>query len=434
MAIESALRFLGSAPQNKPSLLNRVLSAGKSLKSIKPHDLAWMGGNAIVGMAASKIGVGLAGIIISSAGVSTVGVIAAGTAAALVGGAASGVARGIFAHIRAQSKIERTEKRTLFAAFQQEAHALYHSQEFRKKVMWGSITAGLFGGLTTFLSTDIGQTLTTHVKDTFNHLAQNEVSRWGQFAKNLHTKLPFPAAVAAPIPALPLSEQPPVVAIQAPSEPLNPVEIYPEAEEARNKTIEKARKSLESETSKQIADRMIAKAALIVPQTELTHHYTTERLRQLIKDTTGIDAPENATPIELSQQFHASNPEAFLKGIEQQAPQINADHLAVSCETEIPQKKSALNIINTICQKFKPNMDGNDIAVLRDINNPDPEKGLQVFYRKAVSAIGGIETKQSTEAFTHEFITGPDAAVQEMAEAALEQAEKVIPQENAPSL
>jgi multisubunit Na+/H+ antiporter MnhB subunit len=168
-----------------------------------------------------------------------------------------------------------------------------------------------------------------------------------------------------------------------------------------------------------LAAQAIAKAKLAVAQEDLTNHYTTEHLRQLVKGTTGIDAPEDVTAEVMAKQLNANNPEAFLKAIQQQAPQIKVENLAASCTTEIPKERSSVNVIKTLCYKFKEHMSGNDVAVVDNSSEADPKKGLRLLYRKAMGAIGGAAQVQSTNSFIAENISGPNGVVQEMTEAKL---------------
>lgn len=176
-------------------------------------------------------------------------------------------------------------------------------------------------------------------------------------------------------------------------------------------------------TPQELTKQAISNAHLAVTQEELTNHYTMERLRELTKATTGIDAPPNATAEDLAKdlakQYNLSNAESFLRGIEQQAPQIKAGNLAASCTVDIPKEKSSVNVIKTLCNKFKDHMEGNSIVIVENPAEPDPKGRLRLLYRKAVAVVSGGSLNQSTEAFIGENIAGPGGVVQEMAEASL---------------
>lgn len=163
----------------------------------------------------------------------------------------------------------------------------------------------------------------------------------------------------------------------------------------------------------------VAKAKLALTQEELTNHYTLERLQGMVKTTTGIDAPADATAEMLAKQLNSSNPEGFLKGIQQQAPQMRPENVAVSCTSDIPRESKAVNNIRTLCSKFKSFMGSNDFAVVENINEPDPKKGLRFVLQSAMGGGTGKAAALDTDDFIRQNISGPNGVVKEMHDAAL---------------
>lgn len=183
-----------------------------------------------------------------------------------------------------------------------------------------------------------------------------------------------------------------------------------------------------AKTPEEVAHEAIRKASSAVAQDKLTDSYTKERLHKLILDTTGMVADKDATVSELARQFYGTNSDAFLKGIQQQAPQIKIQNLAGSCTTAIPNKPQSTHIVSTICHKFKAMMAGTDIVVVEDTNNPDPKAGVQVYHRGVVPAPGGVETPKSTQDFMMDNITGPNGDIPYAIENAVAKLAEIQPQ------
>lgn len=169
----------------------------------------------------------------------------------------------------------------------------------------------------------------------------------------------------------------------------------------------------------ELAAQAIAKAKLAVTQEELTNAYTMEHLRESVKNLTGTDAPVDATAEDLARQISPAHSDVIIKNLQAQAPQLKVENLAASCTTEIPKERSSVNVIKTLCYKFKEHMSGNDIAIVDNANEANPKNGLRLLYRKAVSAVSGLVQAQETNGFIAENISGPNGVVQEMTEARL---------------
>lgn len=211
----SALRFF-TAPQvhepvaetPKPSLFARVMVAGKSLKSMKREDLAWMGGNVAIGAAAAFLGKAGLTLAVSSLGATalagTASVIAVGAVSAVAGGVLSAVARGALQHIRDQKNVEREEPRSFMKALKEETSSFYNSQQFRDKVKKSTksalLGAGLLGAvyeINSFLEeTEAGKAISASLKDTFQSAVDRGFASWNESRNNLHTKLPLSSAEA----------------------------------------------------------------------------------------------------------------------------------------------------------------------------------------------------------------------------------------------
>lgn len=172
-----------------------------------------------------------------------------------------------------------------------------------------------------------------------------------------------------------------------------------------------------SAASTDIVADTLAKAKSVVTQDELTNHFTLERLQHMAKATTGMDAPADATAESLAKQLNPTDPDAFLKDIQQQAPQLKAENVAVVCTTDIPKERSTVNVIKTLCQKFKDHMGASDIALVDSVNEPNPQKGLRLLYQKAASAMGLTSAPQKTNEFIMDNISGANGVVREMVEA-----------------
>ncbi|OFW87539.1 MAG: hypothetical protein A3B66_09585 [Alphaproteobacteria bacterium RIFCSPHIGHO2_02_FULL_46_13] len=169
----------------------------------------------------------------------------------------------------------------------------------------------------------------------------------------------------------------------------------------------------------ELAAQAIAKAKLAVTQEELTNAYTMEHLHESVKNLTGTDAPVDATAEDLAKQISPAHSDVIIKNLQAQAPQLKVENLAASCTAEIPKERSSVNVIKTLCYKFKEHMSGNDIAIVDNANEANAKNGLRLLYRKAVSAVSGLVQAQETNGFIAENISGPNGVVQEMTEARL---------------
>ena len=180
-----------------------------------------------------------------------------------------------------------------------------------------------------------------------------------------------------------------------------------------------AKMPVSTASSQDLAAEAVAKAKMAVTQEDLTNNYTMERLRHSVKALTGLEAPADATAMDLAKQINPNHPDTIIHGIQQQAPQLKAENVAVSCTVEIPKERSSVNVIKTLCYKFKEHMGGNDIAIVSDSNTADPKQGLRLLYKKAISAVSGVVRASATNNFIGENISGPNGVVQEMTEARL---------------
>jgi len=410
------------ANENQPSLWGRVKNIGQSLKSMKPSDIAWMGGNVAVGMAAGKIGMAAVGLTLGAAAVtSAAGVLAVGATTAVIGGLCSGFARAALTHVREQRKIDEESRIGFIQSLIQDRDA---RQALGKKLLIGSAVSvasfGVFQGGAAFLTSDTGQELTAKVSDKFNALARF-IPSWKGFARVLTDKLPMSSAIAAtPLQTVPVV--PNVIVNPTPDQLPQGVKI-PTMDEMRQlaKQVQPSVKGAGVPlTHSQIAERAISKASMAASQTELTNSYTLERLRQLIKDTTGVDAPDNATAADLAKQFHEPNHEAFLKGIQQQAPQLKVENLAASCDIQIQKENGSRNIITALCHKFKPDMAGNDVVVLTESNK------TRILYRIA-KVFNNVEVKVPTNDFMMDKVISAGGEIEDITKKALELA-SVAPQ------
>lgn len=152
----------------------------------------------------------------------------------------------------------------------------------------------------------------------------------------------------------------------------------------------------------------IADVLTVGTQDQLNEIIVRERLSNFIEQTTGVRPADDADLREMAKKMSALNPEATLKALAQQAPQLDKDHVAALCKTAMPKEFGDMTTVNTRCDQYKSAMTPQDVVILRNTNElGSANKGITVIHRTAVETAGeGVHVPSKGDIPTTGFVAG----------------------------
>lgn len=95
---------------------------------------------------------------------------------------------------------------------------------------------------------------------------------------------------------------------------------------------------------------------------------------------------------------------------------LQPDHVAKICDVDMPKTFGAVNDIKIDCETYKADMDAGDVTIIKNINEPEPKKGLRVLFASA---------KEKTTSFFARAAIGDSGVIPEMTEQAMKDASPV---------
>lgn len=344
------------------SLFDRIQKVGRFL-SDKKVDIAFAGVNVAIGAAAKFAVVGA----LSAAGVTAAAGIAGGLAVAVAGGAATGIARGLVSHAMGRSEGK------LF------------SKEFGRKVLLGSAisgaTFGLLSGGDAFLhDTEAGQWVGNKLSSVFNAQVKSYVPDLfkGWFSR--------PAPVGPSVEGL--------IIPRAPLISVMPVSVVPE--DVPPMATEALQPVAHVDSSYSLRHDPVYQAP-VAP--DVAPDVVTDKRVELLREVTQA---AQGTDIEVSDLEALKN--------------LQPDQVARICDVKIPTTFGAVNDIPVDCETYKADMDAGDVTIIKNINEPEPKKGLRVLFASA---------KEKTTSFFARAAIGDSGVIPEMTEQAMKDASPV---------
>lgn len=426
-------RDLFSKDSSRISLLDRIKTVGQSLRDVKPADVAFMAANVAVGVAAKTLVVGS----LAAVGV-TASTILGGAAVAIAGGAAVGVARVALSH-----------------ALKRNEGPLFSRENLKKVALGSAISAATFGVLSgadaLATHTDIGAKAAEKLTSAFNG-----VKGWLFGAKAASVAV---APVATPAVANDLPEHCEILKksngvvegfkidvgpshpdfskintdcenkwgqairaergladVEAPQSVATAqavVEAKPHSSHKAGHGLKKVMKAIVAAKAdvpavpaNDLASQEIKEVMKVTSQAEVNDVYAAERMSATIADTTGVAPAEGTSVQDMAAQIHPDNPETYLKAIQQQAPQLDKEHVAAVVKTHVPKDYSAPVSFNSDYTILKPEMGSQDVVIIRDVNSDEPKKGIRVLWKAVTRALGGQAESPSTKDFLKTYGPG----------------------------
>ncbi len=303
--------------------------AGKNLRNMSRADATYLAitiGAGLGAKTAAVSGLGLIGIATGGTGLLAIGV---GLGVAAIGGASVGAVKSLVKHVRNIKEGKETK--------------FFSRETLMNTASSAVIAAATFGASELFEFTS-GQTFTHFLGNAFNKVADVAtdkfmalVSGTGAFQAAKLDALQNHDFTNSLVPQsktiyTPLSDAAP---LEAPASPV--AQAAAPVAPAHQPTHHATRPSAQHTATPKAA----INAALIAAQEKAGDEYALNRLRELIQNTTGVAAPDTATAADLAKQFHPSNPDAFLKGLQQQAPQVSASTVAPAAAPKVAVKDLA---------------------------------------------------------------------------------------------
>ncbi len=166
------------------------------------------------------------------------------------------------------------------------------------------------------------------------------------------------------------------------------------AQKAAQKAAEEAAHRAALDAAHHAAEQISAPVEAAVPefnlaQDALTQKYVHHELAGFIAQTTGVTPDAHVDVLEMARQVSPENPEALLKSLEQNAPQLDHNKIAFSCVSDIPRDFSHPVEVATKCVALKDTMDVGDFGTVRDAHDPSP-RGLRHLFKSAASTCAKV--------------------------------------------
>ncbi|OIN86912.1 MAG: hypothetical protein AUJ12_04700 [Alphaproteobacteria bacterium CG1_02_46_17] len=170
---------------------------------------------------------------------------------------------------------------------------------------------------------------------------------------------------------------------------INPTSVAP-VDVVQNRMVEEAARKLAEESALQTVEQEVvpqgvSSSEFDLAQNALTQKYVHHELVDFITKTTGVIPDAQVDRLELARQISPSNPEALLKSLEQNAPQLDQSKMAFSCVADIPRTTSGPIEVLTKCDALKETMDVGDFGTVRDAQDTSP-RGLRHLFKSAANA------------------------------------------------
>ncbi len=162
---------------------------------------------------------------------------------------------------------------------------------------------------------------------------------------------------------------------------INPTNVAP-VDVVQNRMVEEAA----SHTAEQVVvSQDVSSSEFDLAQNALTQKYVHHELVDFIAKTTGVVPDAQVDHLELARQISPNNPEALLKGLEQNAPQLDQSKMVFSCVADIPRTTSGPIEVLTKCDALKETMEVGEFGTVRDAQDTSP-RGLRHLFKSAANA------------------------------------------------